>query len=86
MKRISKKQLRMLTAFHWLAMFKFGPDMHTDGSDAMVYGVLKLLNYNVPYRDPYVSIREVEKLISDIKEKFDKKEVESEQVQTVKED
>jgi len=68
MKKLNKKQLEMLESFHWQAMVEFGPDRHCDGSSAILYGVLKLLDYDVPFTDPYKSKEEVDKLILEIKE------------------
>lgn len=68
-KKLDQKLLQIVKDFHWQAMVKFGPDRHCDGTDAILYGVLKILGYDVPFEDRFIDKERVDRLIEEVKQK-----------------
>ncbi len=64
-KTISNELYEKIKCFHANTMKDFGPDGHCDGSDGMVYGVLKMLGYEVSYDERFVSKNHVDKMIEE---------------------
>ena len=67
--KIEQEKLETLRNLMVNLMIDFGPDRHCDGSDAILYAILKFLDYEVPFLDEYVRQVDVDRMIKEYRQK-----------------